>query len=148
MKSTRTICAFLLAVGWSAVGPPRGVATDVAALRVVVTAPQGSAGTCALALFDDRKRFEAGDAPIRKTTLPLAGGACAWRIDDLPAGDYALKAYLDTNGNGQLDKGRLGVPTEPYGFSNDARGRLGPPSWDKTRFTLDAGGREVAVAVR
>ena len=116
-------------------------------LRVLVNAPEGSAGAVALQLFDDRRRFEAGEQPLRKVTLPLAVGAsCEWRVDGLPPGDYALKLYLDSNGNGRLDRGALGVPTEPYGFSNDARGRLGPASWAKARFRL--GAEHVGLAVR
>ena len=47
---------------------------------------------------------------------------------DLPPGEYAAVAFQDVNGNGILDKNFLGIPKEPYGFSNGARGSAsGPP---------------------
>ncbi|MDP2747420.1 DUF2141 domain-containing protein [Pseudomonas sp.] len=39
------------------------------------------------------------------------------RLVDLPPGRYAIQLYQDSNGNGQLDHGRRGIPLEPVGFS-------------------------------
>jgi len=50
-------------------------------------------------------------------------------------GSYALKLFLDTNGNQELDSGIFG-PTEPYGFSNNARQPFGPPEFKEARFEL------------
>jgi uncharacterized protein (DUF2141 family) len=147
-KSILFCCAALLGAAPSFAEPPRDAGGGPASLRVVVTAPEGATGTVALALFDRRQRFDAGATPVEKTTLPLDGRACVWELDGLHPGDYAIKAYLDTNGNGRLDHGAFGVPTEPYGFSNDARGRLGPPSWEKARFTVGAERRELAIGLR
>ena len=38
-------------------------------------------------------------------------------LTDLPPGRYAIQLYQDSNGNGQLDQGRRGIPLEPVGFS-------------------------------
>ena len=52
----------------------------------------------------------------------------------LPAGAYAVALFQDENGNDKLDTTAFGAPTEKYGFSNDARGVMGPPSYDKCVF--------------
>ena len=44
----------------------------------------------------------------------------------LPAGAYAVALFQDENGNDNLDTTAFGAPTEKYGFSNDARGVMGP----------------------
>ena len=49
-------------------------------------------------------------------------------VDALAPGRYAVMAYVDRNGNGKLDRGMFGRPTEPYGFSNGG-GRFGPPDF-------------------
>lgn len=54
----------------------------------------------------------------------------------LPAGTYAISLFQDENGNRKLDTGIFGIPKEKYGFSNDAEGVMGPPSYDKCRFTF------------
>lgn len=54
----------------------------------------------------------------------------------LPAGTYAFSMYQDENGNGKLDTAAFGIPTEKFGFSNDAQGVMGPPSYEKCSFTF------------
>ena len=46
----------------------------------------------------------------------------------VPPGTYAIAVFQDLNGNGRLDRTPLGLPLEPYGFSNDA-GRLRRPTF-------------------
>lgn len=52
------------------------------------------------------------------------------KFNSLKAGTYAIRYFHDENENGELDTGTFGIPTEGYGFSNDARGFMGPPSFD------------------
>ena len=56
--------------------------------------------------------------------------------EGLPEGTYALALFQDLNGNGTLDTGAYGIPQEPTGFSNDAQGVMGPPSFEKCSFIL------------
>lgn len=41
------------------------------------------------------------------------------RLKSVPPGRYAIQLYQDSNGNGQLDQGRRGIPLEPVGFSTN-----------------------------
>lgn len=69
-------------------------------------------------------RVEVTDTVV---TIPCQG---------LPAGSYAISLFHDLNGNGKLDTGMFGIPAEGYGFSNDAKGVMGPPSYEKCCFTF------------
>jgi uncharacterized protein (DUF2141 family) len=64
---------------------------------------------------------------------------------DLPPGRYAAVAFQDFNGNGKLDKNFLGIPKEPYGFSNGARGAAGAPKFSDAAITLDPNGTTAIV---
>jgi uncharacterized protein (DUF2141 family) len=55
---------------------------------------------------------------------------------ELPEGTYAVAVYQDLNQNAQLDSNVFGIPTEPYGFSNNVRPKLRAPSFDETRFAF------------
>ena len=57
---------------------------------------------------------------------------------NLPAGPYALSVFHDENGNGKLDTNVAGIPLERYGFSRDAHGRMGPPSFADAALDLQA----------
>ena len=53
--------------------------------------------------------------------------------------------YNDENMNGKLDTNWLGIPTEGYGFSNDAKGMLGPPSFSAASFPY--GGQDMELTI-
>ena len=66
----------------------------------------------------------------------------------LPApGRYALVMFHDANANGDLDLGPLG-PKEGYGFSNNVRPFLAPPSLVSTLFTVAAGDTRISIRLR
>lgn len=60
-------------------------------------------------------------------------------LKDLPDGPLALTLYHDVNANGKLDFNLMGIPTEPYGFSNNAMGAFGPPKFEQAVLTPQAG---------
>ncbi|MEQ9305209.1 MAG: DUF2141 domain-containing protein [Marinoscillum sp.] len=55
-------------------------------------------------------------------------------ILSLPPGTYSLAVYHDLNDDKELNTNFLGMPKEPYGFSNNAMGTFGPPSFDAAKF--------------
>lgn len=58
----------------------------------------------------------------------------------LEPGAYGIKVYQDVDDNGELNLGMWRIPTEPYGFSNDASASMGPPKFKSARIDLpDAG---------
>lgn len=69
-------------------------------------------------------------------------------FQDLPAGDHALKAFIDLNGNGVLDTNEQGIPREPYGLSNNVVGKPGATLYDKARFVLSPGENQIRVRMR
>lgn len=65
------------------------------------------------------------------------------QLRELPEGNLALNVSHDINGNGRLDMNAMGMPIEPYGFSNNAAGMFGPPAFDKAQFSVKPGARIV-----
>lgn len=58
-----------------------------------------------------------------------AAGKTVLVYRNLQPGTYALSLFHDENGNGKLDSNVVGIPTERYGFSRDARGHMSAPSF-------------------
>jgi uncharacterized protein (DUF2141 family) len=79
-----------------------------------------------------------------RANAALTGGVV---FNNLEAGRYAIILFHDENGNGRLDKNFWGVPTEPYGFSNDAGGFLGPPKFDDAAIMLDGNDKAVVTTL-
>ncbi|MYE82014.1 MAG: DUF2141 domain-containing protein [Gammaproteobacteria bacterium] len=82
--------------------------------------------------------FPSDASVVANAAAPAATDAVVVVFRDLPAGAYAVAAFHDANGDGELNANLVGMPTECYGFSNDARGFMGPPSFDDAAFSLDA----------
>lgn len=70
---------------------------------------------------------------VSKMVLPIYNNKAQITLF-LKPGKYGVTAYHDINGNENLDTNMLGIPTEPYGFSNDARGTLGKPDYQDVLF--------------
>ena len=68
-------------------------------------------------------------------------------FSNLEPGRYAAIAFHDEDGDGKLGESFLGVPTEPYGFSNDVQGFLGPPTFDAAAMALGDGDEAVRIAL-
>ncbi|MCF8256401.1 MAG: DUF2141 domain-containing protein [Flavobacteriales bacterium] len=60
------------------------------------------------------------------------------RLTDLEFGTYSIAFYQDMNDNGRIDKNGLGIPNEPYAFSNDIRPKLRAPSFKDCKFVYSS----------
>lgn len=120
------------------------LAAAAADLTVEVQGALPDGGTVRMALAQQAAQFPAGK-PFRGMETPPGVPAV---IRDVPPGRYALVAYQDRNGNGKLDRGLFNVPSEPYGFSQDARGNGGPPEFRDAAFELGAAGSHIKVKLR
>ena len=67
--------------------------------------------------------------------VPVGQGSFSHTFD-LPSGNYAVGAFHDVNRNNQLDTNLFGIPKEQHGFSNDASGSFGPPSFDDAAISV------------
>lgn len=80
--------------------------------------------------------------------LDIEGRRAEGLLEHLPFGEYGLAVYHDENGNGKLDRNFVGMPREPYGFSNNARRAVGAPAWEKARFTVASASVQTEVTVK
>lgn len=87
----------------------------------------------------EREQFPSGGKFYRATVKEAGGDRLDVLFPSLPPGKYAVSAYADANGNGRVDRNFLGLPVEQYGFSNNARGRFGPPAFAEAAFELGEG---------
>lgn len=115
-------------------------------IHVHVLNIRNSKGTVACALFESPEGFPAEFLRYATNIMVIKVRASQARCDfeDIPPGKYALAVIHDENMNGKLDTGFLGVPTEGYGFSNDAAGR---PSFSAASFIYDGRNLEMTISL-
>ena len=79
---------------------------------------------------EDGEDIEGFIVPVTKK------GTVTHTISDLKPGKYTVKVYHDIDKNEELNANTFGIPKEPYGFSNDARGTFGPPDVEDQLFAV------------
>ena len=114
------------------------VSQDAARIDLTINGIEEITGNLAVAVFDSKETFDARIDPVATAMLPVSASSASVSVDLPGPGTYAVIVYQDLNLNGQIDMTRIGIPTEPYGFSNNARSAFGPPGFRKTRLDVAA----------
>ena len=109
-------------------------------LTIEVSGVIPNRGKVYVALYDSADTFPISGRQRVAQVLPPQDERLTVHFRDLPPGQYAAAAYQDLNGNGKLDKSFLGIPKEPYGFSQQARGSMGPPKFAQAAVTISPDG--------
>ena len=104
-------------------------------LTVSVSGLKNNAGTVKVGLYNS-------DGTFLKTTYkslssPIKNKQTVVTFSDLPAGEYAISTFHDENNNGKLDKNMMGIPSEDYAASNNAKGFMGPPAYKDAKFVIN-----------
>ena len=105
-------------------------------------------GNLIIALCNSSENYKVDERPFIGKNVKLNDKSIAVEFDDLPFGEYAVKAFHDENGNNKFDTNFIGIPTEDYGFSNNARGTFGPPSWEDAKFSLKNSSQSIEILIK
>lgn len=94
-----------------------------------------------------KETFPSGEALVEGLRAPAQAGTMRFVVQDLAPGRYALSAFHDENDNGVLDTNLLGIPSEGYGFGNDASATFGPPRFEAAAVDVDAASGVTALTL-
>lgn len=100
-------------------------------VTVIFSGIKEAKGQIMLSLNDaNGNQVEGFILPITKT------GELTYVIKNVKSGSYTAAAFHDKNKDEKLNTNMVGLPTEAYGFSNNARGTFGPPSLKDQLFEV------------
>lgn len=128
MKTLFTLAAALLAAA---------AHTAPQAAELTVEVAGNPAAAVYAAVYDSAETWLKDGRAVRTAVLAPGQGATIV-FADLAPGRYAVTLYEDANGDGKLGRNLFGVPTERWGVSRDASGRMGPPAFADAAFELPA----------
>lgn len=117
-------------------------------LTVEVTQVEATTGDIYLAVYREGDDFLSENTAYRQVRAAATLGTTTILITDLPAGQYAIAAFHDIDGNGGLTTNLIRMPQEPFGFSNDAPVYLGPPSFEQAAFAKGAEDLTITFGLR
>jgi len=102
-----------------------------ASITITFSGIKEAKGQVMLALNDaNGEMVEGFKIPVSKV------GEINYTIKNVKPGTYTIAAFHDKNKDEKLNTNMFGLPTELYGFSNNARGTFGPPSLKDQAFEV------------
>lgn len=118
-------------------------------IHVKILDIRNSTGTVACALFESPVGFpiEFLRSATNVMVIKIRKTQARCDFEDIPPGTYAMAVIHDENMNGKLDTNWLGIPTEGYGFSNDAQGVVGAPSFSAASFPYDGRNLDLTMSL-
>ena len=114
---------------------PAAAPADTAALTLTFDVGADT-GRIMVALFDSAEAYGGRGAPVGQTMVDVSAGQRTAAFAGLKPGPYAARIFHDVDGDGQMDTNPFGMPTEPYAFTNNARGNMGPASWERANVVV------------
>lgn len=112
-------------------------------LTVTVEDAEPSVGQIIVSLFRSENYMQTPTA--QQTAEVDADGRSAVVFRDLTAGEYAVSVIYDEDMDGELDTGFLRIPTEKIGFSNNAKSRFGPASYEDAKFLVSSSNSAITI---
>jgi uncharacterized protein (DUF2141 family) len=128
------ICIFWVML--SGFGMPHSHTENKHLLHVKIQNVRQAKGDMLLAIYSKSEGFPSNHEKSQYKILEKVTGKNMEIAVELPAGEYAVALLHDLNQNGELDLNLLGIPTEPFGFSNNPKIMFGPPSFKEAAVKL------------
>jgi uncharacterized protein (DUF2141 family) len=99
-------------------------------LEIEIKGLRSNTGLIMLQLFDENEKV------INQARGTISEKRSVIIFNNLKPGKYAFRYYHDENLSGVMETGRLGIPMEGYGFSNNAAGPFGPKPFKEWLFWI------------
>lgn len=115
-----------------------------ATLTVEVSGIPNGDGNIRVGVYKDAENFGHPTKVYKSKIVKAKAGKVVFSIPFESGEKIAMALYHDENKNGELDKNLFGVPTEVYGFSNNARGTFSAPSFEEAALVVE-GDKKVFV---
>jgi len=127
---------------------PGACAADETAVTLVVENVAVGRGMIRAALYDnDPEHFTKSEAALVQAAAPAREGETELCLPVSQPGTYAITVFHDQNSNGKLEKNFIGLPTEPWGISNNPPFRLSRPKLAEAAFEVPEGGTTTRITV-
>ncbi len=118
-----------------------------ATLTVEIRNIRQAKGRIQVGLFKPCADFPSACKPFDKRMVVANKGSVRF-VFDVEPGDYALAAFHDLNSNGIIDTRLLGIPKEPYGFSNNIRPWMSAPTFADCKVVVGEANKAISIQLK
>ncbi|HKM94692.1 MAG TPA: DUF2141 domain-containing protein [Prolixibacteraceae bacterium] len=93
-------------------------------------------GNIRIGIFNTSEKFLKQGFTFKNYLVAASDTIVSIVIDDLPEGEYAFLLYHDKNSDGKMNQNFIGIPKEPFGFSNNVKPKFSKPTFEECSFLL------------
>ena len=111
--------------------------TQAHTLTLTIDQIKEQTGKLHVALYRSEQSYQQGKDAVAAVIQDVTAASHQLVFADIADGQYSIKIMHDANNNGELDRNIMGIPSEGYGFSNNA-GQFGPASFEDAAFSVAA----------
>ncbi len=116
-------------------------------VKLMVAGVEPNGGPIRVAVFTAENEFPNHETAAHKVVLPGVSETVEGEVNQMPSGPVAIAAFQDLNNDGILNRSSFGIPSEPYGFSNNARGQMGPPSFSQAQVPVGKNSAVIPISL-
>ena len=116
-------------------------------LSVNIKGIKSTEGNIVIGVLDGAKGFPSKRKPFTGQVVKAEAPVLKVVFNDLKPGKYAVVAFHDVDASGEINRNFIGFPTEAYGFSNDARGKLAAPKFEEAAIEIDQENQEISFTI-
>ena len=116
-------------------------------LTVIIKNLASATAPVIIGVYGTKNKFPDPKGQLKEYKFKPKGKNLTAKIADLKFGTYALAIYQDVNSNGKINKNFIGIPTEPYGFSNNYKPKVKAPNFDDCKFGYSAKTNSVTITM-
>lgn len=93
-------------------------------------------GNIRIGIFNTSEKFLKQGFTFKNYLMPANDTVVSIIINDLPEGEYAFLLYHDKNSDGKMNQNFIGIPKEPFAFSNNFKPKFAKPTFEECKFSL------------
>ena len=138
MKKILTLILFTMLMGFAY--------SQTANLTIIIKGIQNPVGTMNFAVYDNAEHYDKSKNYYAGESIQVESLDFVYVFQDMPYGTYAISLFQDEDENKELNTNWIGMPKELFGFSNDAKAKMGPPDFEDASFEIK-GDKEIIITL-
>ncbi len=108
-------------------------------ISVAVSGLRNNTGEVRCGLYNSATTFPKDGQQFQGAIAPIANQQATCTFTNVPPGTYAVALFHAKKGETKLKTGFFGQPEQGYGFSRNATGTMGPPSFNAAAYSYAGG---------
>ncbi|ACK64448.1 conserved hypothetical protein [Rippkaea orientalis PCC 8801] len=118
-------------------------------LTVEISGLNNQSGQVCLSLFASSRGFpNSKEDAVQTQCVKITNTPLQVTFDNLSPKTYAVAVFWDDNGDGELNRNFLGIPTEKFGFSSNPVIKTGPPKFGESAILVSGKNTKIQIQLR